>query len=386
MAKRLRIGLNFFFDNKSNSGIVNYIYNIVSALNTLKITTKPKLLIFYSLNAPINFIKEINYPYIKFILFKPYSSNIFIRKTNSFIRRITKQDLFINWNYFNKIDSLFPFFDFSDKTFRYFKKKIHWLVDFNNRAFPNHYKDCGEQMNDYQKKIVFSRDRVVISSNFLLEELKNYYPDYTCDIQVLQFASSINVKEDPKIFEKYKLKEELYFISPNQFWEHKNQKLVLEALSLVKKLNPALKFKVIFTGSLDVNRGNGQYIEQLKTLVVNLNIQNYVEFLGVIEREDQIFLMKHAIAIIQPSMYEGWSTLVEEAKALNKFIILSDLPVHREQITKNVSFFEPLNAVILANKMINQLIEPQEIILDDYKKNIEKFGKDIIRILSFSKN
>lgn len=42
-------------------------------------------------------------------------------------------------------------------------------------------------------------------------------------------------------------------------------------------------------------------------------------------------LMKHAIAIINPSLFEGGSTTVEEAKSLLKVIILSGIPVHREQ-------------------------------------------------------
>ena len=62
-----------------------------------------------------------------------------------------------------------------------------------------------------------------------------------------------------------------------------------------------------------------------------------------------------SVALLQPSLYEGWSTLVEEAKALSKFIVLSDLPVHREQINKNVAFFDPHNANELAVKMIEQL-------------------------------
>ena len=94
--------------------------------------------------------------------------------------------------------------------------------------------------------------------------------------------------------------------------------------------------------------------------------------------------MKNAIALIQPSLYEGWSTLVEEAKALNQFIILSDIPVHREQIDQNADFFDPFNAAELAGKIICQLDKPQKIKQLDYKQNIVEFGEKIMEVFSNS--
>ncbi len=69
MAEKFAIGLNYFFDNQSNSGIVNYIYNIVAALKTLDNAEKPKIVLFYSENAPLDYIKAIEYPFIVFNCF-----------------------------------------------------------------------------------------------------------------------------------------------------------------------------------------------------------------------------------------------------------------------------------------------------------------------------
>lgn len=35
--------------------------------------------------------------------------------------------------------------------------------------------------------------------------------------------------------------------------------------------------------------------------------------------------------MVQPSLFEGWSTVVEDARALGKTIVLSDIDVHLEQ-------------------------------------------------------
>ncbi len=384
MAKRFVIGLNYFFDNQSNSGIVNYIYNIVAALKTLDDSEKPAIVLFYSENAPVDYQKTIGYPFIDYILFKQYSSNIFIRKANGFFRKLFKKDIYKQLKYFNKIDSLYPYFDMVDYGFADFKNKIYWLVDFNNIAFPSHYSDEGKYTLQIQKKITASTERVVLSSNSLFNELKQYYPNYKCDIKILRFASSLPRLEQQdivKVKEKYNINLP-YLMSPNQFWEHKNQALVLDALNIIKQKEPGMKFKVLFSGSLEVNRGKGFYTDFLKKKIKEYKLDNYISLLGVLERKDQLLLMKGSLALLQPSLYEGWSTLVEEAKALNKFIILSDLPVHKEQISENVSFFNACSAMDLAGKIMKQLTHPATIIDKDYSTNINNYGKDILSALT----
>jgi glycosyltransferase involved in cell wall biosynthesis len=359
---------------------VNYIFNIISALKTLEDAKKPMLIIFYSLNAPIDFLKQIDYPNIEYILFNPHPNNYLFRRANSLVRIILKTDIYKYFKYFKKIDCLYPYFEFNDKEFVHAKNKIHWLVDFNNIAFPEHYEDNGKYISNYQLKLTSNNQRIILSSYSLLNELKTYFPNYKCDVKILRFASSLPQIQEEEISDiKYKYQIKLpYFISPNQFWEHKNQMVVLDALGIIKNKNPEAKFKIIFTGSLTVNRGKGYYISELRNKVNDLKLENYVEFLGVIERNEQIALMKGSLAILQPSLYEGWSTLVEEAKALNKFIILSDLPVHKEQIIKNAVFFDPNNSEMLADLILKQYKSPYLITEMDYSESIKKFGLEIL--------
>jgi glycosyltransferase involved in cell wall biosynthesis len=389
MANKLRIGLNFFFNNQTNSGIVNYIYNIISALNTLE-DDRPHLVVFYSLDAPIEYLKQINYPSIEFLLVNPTPSNVVIRKINSAIRKIFTVDVF-SWlyttymrpKYFSKIDCLYPYLELNDLPFfRKAKNKIHWLVDFNNRAFAAHYSDGGRLVTTYQERITsIPGEKVVLSSASLFNELKTYYPSFKCNTKILRFASSlpaIDLSVSEEVLKKYKV-DGKYFMSPNQFWEHKNQSVVLDAINVLKNDNPSLKFKMLFTGSLEVNRGKGFYINVLRKKIEEYGIEDYLLFLGVLKREEQIILMKNSLALIQPSLYEGWSTLVEEAKALNHPIILSELPVHKEQINENVSFFDPLNPVELASKISDFLETAPVINPRDYSVNIRTFGKEIIQ-------
>jgi glycosyltransferase involved in cell wall biosynthesis len=57
--------------------------------------------------------------------------------------------------------------------------------------------------------------------------------------------------------------------------------------------------------------------------------------------------------MINPSRFEGWSSTVEEAKGMGKRVILSNIPVHREQNPPGAVFFEPDDSSALAAAMAN---------------------------------
>jgi glycosyltransferase involved in cell wall biosynthesis len=63
--------------------------------------------------------------------------------------------------------------------------------------------------------------------------------------------------------------------------------------------------------------------------------------------------MLGCVALINPSNFEGWNTTVEEAKASDVPIILSNLDVHREQGSDRAFYFDPKSPEQLANILEN---------------------------------
>jgi glycosyltransferase involved in cell wall biosynthesis len=61
--------------------------------------------------------------------------------------------------------------------------------------------------------------------------------------------------------------------------------------------------------------------------------------------------MQVSDALINPSLFEGWSTTVEEARALGVPLILSDLAIHREQVGEIAHFFDRWSADSLAETL-----------------------------------
>ena len=89
------------------------------------------------------------------------------------------------------------------------------------------------------------------------------------------------------------------------------------------------------------------------------DLQNNIRILGRIPREHVLPLMRQSIAVLQPSLFEGWSTSVEEVKSLGKQIILSDIPIHREQNPTSGLYFLPTSPSELAVLLLKLYTEKQ---------------------------
>jgi glycosyltransferase involved in cell wall biosynthesis len=146
---------------------------------------------------------------------------------------------------------------------------------------------------------------------------------------------------------KYHLQDRFFLVS-NQFWQHKNHLIIFESLKLLKEksFNPV----VVCTGQLLDDRAPN-YCNLILKAINEGELHGQVYLLGLIPKSDQIALMRRCIAVIQPSLFEGWSTLVENARALGKTVILSDIPVHLEQNPPYSRFFKQNDPGDLASLM-----------------------------------
>ena len=122
----------------------------------------------------------------------------------------------------------------------------------------------------------------------------------------------------------------------------------MEALRLLKA--EGVYPITVWTGQLSDYRRPGYYERIAKTLR-EYQLEHQVFILGLIPKVDQMQLMRRSIAVIQPSLFEGWSTVVEEARCIGKPIILSDIPVHIEQNPPDSAYFDHTSSDSLAQVM-----------------------------------
>jgi len=180
---------------------------------------------------------------------------------------------------------------------------------------------------------------VVLSSDTAADDFRRFYPHHLATPRVWHFCSLLDITKPAShvTLEKYKLPEK-YLYLPNQFWAHKNHITALKALARLRDEH-GLVVPLVCTGAQADRRNDAHFSSLLKFIEVQ-GLTDQVQLLGLLDRKDQVDVLRHAAAVVQPSLFEGWSTVVEDVRATGRPIFLSDIPVHREQNPEHCTYFD----------------------------------------------
>lgn len=237
---------------------------------------------------------------------------------------------------------------------------LAWFPDFQHRHMPHLFgrtswlkREIGFRMQ------AFSGHTILLSSDDASKDCKKFYNIKQEKIEILKFPALI----PPKLLEfdtsslqaLYDLPGKFAYI-PNQFWQHKNHEVVIKALGILKE--NGLDITVISTGSTHDPR-NPEHFQDLQSKIQALNISDNFRILGLIPREHAIGLLRTCTLLINPSLFEGWNTSVEEAKAMGVPMLLSNISVHQEQTRNNATYFKPDNPEELA-QLLQKMITHEE--------------------------
>jgi hypothetical protein len=208
--------------------------------------------------------------------------------------------------------------------------QARWIPDFQHFHLPEFFseEERERRTRDFGA-IAALRTMLILSSNAALRDFWKFFPDTSVTPRVWSFCTVLTEHEkggrNPR--ETWGLPDRYLYVA-NQFWRHKDHETVLRALAILR--DRGLRIELVCTGLERDTRMPG-LLEELMRLVDDLGLSQQVKTLGMVPRNDQIEIFRHATAVVQPSLFEGWSTVVEDAKALGLPIVLSDLPVHKEQ-------------------------------------------------------
>ncbi len=349
--KKMRIGLRVRSGSKAWLGGITYVVHWALALNALPEKEKPYICFLYFNEES----KELAFKY------KKYVDGVYP------LSEARNLDL----------DMVYPVKGIFEAPFE--APWAAWIPDWQCKNLPEMFSDFERLNRDVHYKILATRAPfLALSSQMVCDDTIRILGKEVVPMGKLHFPAVIedeiadlDEEKKEKLLKSYGIPSK-YFIICNQFFKHKNHIIVFKALA---KLQDTSIF-CVFTGLTKDHRWPDFY-NQLQSEIERLGISSKIHILGSISREDQYQLVKQAWAIIQPSKFEGWSTIVEEGRTLGKKMILSRFPVHVEQSPPGACFFNPDDENELA-QLLKEIWENEKFDVEkqsgqDLKKRNEEF-------------
>jgi glycosyltransferase involved in cell wall biosynthesis len=191
--------------------------------------------------------------------------------------------------------------------------KLYWIPDFQQLHLKHFFtKEDLEKRNSRYREGCQLADVIIVSSNNVKRDLEKFAPEHAEKCRVSSFVSKIPSfiwdAEPMVVVNKYSLPEKFFYL-PNQFWKHKNHKVVFEALQLLREEN--IFPNIVCTGNPNDHR-DPDFYKNLMKKTEELGIKKQIRFLGMVPYQDVMILIRQSIAVVNPSLFEGWSTTVED--------------------------------------------------------------------------
>jgi glycosyltransferase involved in cell wall biosynthesis len=148
--------------------------------------------------------------------------------------------------------------------------------------------------------------------------------------------------------------DSLTFLTVGALRRYKGVETVIEALSKLDT-NGTGTPRVLCVGDAE---GDGDYRERLVAYARQLKVDHCFELTGWLPDEELRNLYGRCAGTINPSTYEGYGLPVAESLADGLPTIASDIPPHREVAADAALYFEPGDAVALADLLGRVVREP----------------------------
>jgi glycosyltransferase involved in cell wall biosynthesis len=267
-------------------------------------------------------------------------------------------------------------------------KTIAWIPDLQHQRLKHYFsffafwkREIGFRMQ------VHSGREIMLSSEDAKNDFQRFYRISLNKLHVVRFAVPVHAitYDLTNLLARYELPDHFFYL-PNQFWRHKNHECVIRALASAIQKDCAITVAV--SGNPKDPR-DPNYFPDLMRLAKSLGVSNQFKILGLIPYEDVQALMRSCIAMINPSRFEGWSTTVEEAKALGVSMLLSDINVHREQAGALAQYFDLDDYDSLATLLMNHpkkskvnKIKSDAFVLKQAEENMKTFAASFASMVS----
>jgi GalNAc-alpha-(1->4)-GalNAc-alpha-(1->3)-diNAcBac-PP-undecaprenol alpha-1,4-N-acetyl-D-galactosaminyltransferase len=227
-------------------------------------------------------------------------------------------------------------------------------VTISERANPN-FEDVG-YWNFLRRKTYKLADRLVVQS----EEISNYFKSIVDERKISIIPNPI------KIVDSNKNKKEKIILTVGRVDANKNQEQIIKSFSRVKQEG----WKLIICG-------DGTLLSKLKELVIALNMNDAVEFKGIVKNIERQY--ERASIFAFSSLSEGFPNVLLEAMSYECACISTDCPTGPSMLIKNNvnGFLIPLADEISYTNHLQKLIDEEKtrnIFISNAKSSLEHYS------------
>ncbi|RGE39713.1 glycosyltransferase [Comamonas testosteroni] len=219
-------------------------------------------------------------------------------------------------------------------------------------------------------KAIAEKNRVSLSSAFGIAPHKFVYADNMPDFEGVQRDSLELLDADLNEW-LGETSASMSFACIGRFSPEKNHSLLLEAFSMLVKVQPKAKLVII---------GDGPLRASLEAQVKELGLEQSVLLAGL--RSNPFPLLMRCGCFVLPSRHEGQPMVLLEALALGKSIIATDIPGVRELLAEGLGRLVGLKSSELIQAMIEEIegrhILQKMINMESYKNNVKQQFRDLL--------
>lgn len=183
--------------------------------------------------------------------------------------------------------------------------------------------------------------KIIVPAQTVKQAVCQYFPQVKSKIEVVHegynpaFRQS-KLQQDPK--------NQIIYVG--SLYPHKNLQLIFRALTQL----PHLKLKII--GSRKI------FKDRLVELSRKLDINQQLEWMGYVKDQDLAKILNQSLALVQPSISEGFGLTGIEAMAARTAVLASDIPTFKEIYQHAPIYFNP-HSVTAAVEAIKQIRDPK---------------------------
>ena len=230
---------------------------------------------------------------------------------------------------------------------------VGWFPDFQHVHLPGFFTRKDILLRDLcVKRMARNCTLMVFSSAHARNCFQGLHPAQAAKARILRFVAHLPpavMQADPAyVVPKYRLPEKFIYL-PNQLWVHKDHLTAFTAVKLLAQQDR--RISLVCSGNLSDAGRPGHKDRRIPVYQGQRPVRPHLMSWEWWILTDVHALIRQACCVLNPSLYEGWSTTVEETKTIGKPMVLSDLEVHREQDPPATLYFEPKNAAMLAEMM-----------------------------------